>query len=122
MQKRDSEVLKLICRGLTRETIILYANQNGWPETEPEVDELIELAFAELARQAAAVDVEAEFGRAIVRLNELYTDAKKVQDTRTALSVQKEINKLLSLKLGNAGAGRGTARKEEPKQKLRIVT
>ena len=88
----------LICRGLDRATILAYAAENGWDETPDQIDELIAAANEELAKAAANVDLEKEFGKAIARLDRLYMDASKVQDLKTALAVQKEINKLLALK------------------------
>lgn len=124
MPSRDAEIFRLILRGLSRETIIIYATQEKWSETPAEIDDLIDAAYAELANKAASVDTDAEFGLAFVRLNDLYMDAKKVQDTRTALQVQKEINKLLALQKAGAGAGRSTARgttTPQEKPRLKIV-
>jgi hypothetical protein len=93
------KVFTLICRGLERSDIIAYAAEFRWCETEAEIDELIDHANTELVKRAASVDPEIEFGKAVVRLDNLFMDAKKVQDLKTALQIQKELNKLLTLKL-----------------------
>jgi len=84
-----------ICRGLDRVAIIAYAGENQWKEKPEAIDELIQEANERLAAGAAAIDVEVETGKSIVRLTELYQVAFKCQDFKTALSIQKEINKQL---------------------------
>ena len=97
-EEHVAKTYTLICRGLDRATILAYAEENGWTETPEEIDQLIESANEELAKNAASVDLNTEFGKAIARLDRLFMDAQKVQDLKTALAVQKEINKLLALK------------------------
>lgn len=46
---------------------------------------------------AAHYDKTKELGTAIARLNDLYRRAVAIQDTKTALAIQREINKLLDL-------------------------
>ena len=46
---------------------------------------------------AADFNRDAEVGTAYLRLNDLYTRCLKIQDTRTALAAQRELNKLLNL-------------------------
>lgn len=46
---------------------------------------------------AANYDRTKELGTAIARLNDLYRRAVAIQDTKTALQIQREINKLLDL-------------------------
>lgn len=46
---------------------------------------------------AANYDRTRELGTAIARLNDLYRRAVAIQDTKTALQIQREINKLLDL-------------------------
>lgn len=48
--------------------------------------------------QAASVDRIAAIGKAIVRLEDLYSRALKASDLRTALAAEKELNRLLDLK------------------------
>lgn len=46
---------------------------------------------------AANYDRTRELGTAIARLNDLYRRAVAIQDTKTALQIQRELNKLLDL-------------------------
>jgi hypothetical protein len=120
MSKTDSAatVLKLICRGLDRDTILAYAAENHWSETPKEIDDLMEAAFVDLAKHAAEVDLEVEFGISILRLNRLFMDSMKVQDLKTALAVQKEINKMLELK--SRAANRAANRNNNPSERQRL--
>lgn len=59
-----------------------------------------EAAIAEAQRRlalAAGFDRTRELGRAIARLNNLYRRSIQIQDCKTALGVQRELNKLLAL-------------------------
>jgi len=46
---------------------------------------------------AADYNRHEELGRAVRRINKLFSDSVKMQDSKTALACQKELNKLLSL-------------------------
>jgi hypothetical protein len=48
----------------------------------------------ERIRQAARWSADEEVGTAIVRLNDLYERSLRVQDCKTALATQRELNKL----------------------------
>lgn len=102
VDERVAVAYKLLCRGLNRADILAFAAQNAWEETELAIDGYIEAAIAELAK-AAAVDIDAELGKSIERLNHLYQNSVKVQDFKTALSIQKELNKVLQLKAAAQG-------------------
>lgn len=59
-----------------------------------------EAAIAEAQRRLALVagfDRTKELGRAISRLNNLYRRSLQIQDCKTALGVQRELNRLLAL-------------------------
>jgi hypothetical protein len=94
---RATEVYQLLCTGLNRAAIIAYAKENDWAATESMIDQLLEGSIARLA-DAAAVSFDAELGKSIERLNRLFQECMKIQDHKTALQVQKEINKILQLK------------------------
>lgn len=97
-KQRIEEIYQLLCTGLRRSQILRFAQKKEWPETESEIDELIAEATDQLA-SAAFISVDAETGRSLERLNKLYQDAIKVQDHKTALSIVREINKLMELKV-----------------------
>jgi hypothetical protein len=53
--------------------------------------------IAEYFRACADFNPELELGKSIARLNMLFMNSSKIQDFKACLSIQKEINKLLSL-------------------------
>ena len=61
-----------------------------------QADAAIDLA-RERIRDAVDVDREERKGEAIVRLNDLFERALRVQDVKAALQAQKELNRLLGL-------------------------
>lgn len=65
--------------------------------TPAKAAELIDLAAVRVTA-AAAFDRDHQLGRAISRLNDLYQRSLVVQDVKTALAAQREINQLLRLK------------------------
>jgi hypothetical protein len=115
-----ADVYKLLCRGLNRATIIAYAESKAWGSSDLQIDDYIDAATAELAK-AAGVDTEAELGKSLERLNDLFMNAHKVHDFKTALQIQKEINKTLELKLKAARSGRPAGQASEPRQGIALV-
>lgn len=113
-------VYKLLCCGLNRADILVFAKQNHWKEKELAIDGYIAAATSELAK-AALVDVEAELGKSLERLNTLFQNASKVQDFKTALSIQKEINKVLELKIVAAGKAKPAGQSAEPRKGIALV-
>ena len=124
-QAEHAEKVKtLVCRGLDRNDILAYAKEKAWREEPADLDHLIEIANDELAKAAAELDTEIELGKAVARLNHLYQQTVKVQDFKTALQIQKEINKVLELKVTaeklRAPQRNASAPAERPR--LKIVT
>lgn len=114
---RTDEVYQLLCTGLNRAGIIAYAQENEWAADEVVIDRLIDAAIQDLAA-AAGFNYDAELGKSIERLNRLFQKAFKVEDLKTALATQKEINKLLQLK----GVDENRNRVTQPKLKrMRLV-
>jgi hypothetical protein len=120
-EERLDSVKTLLCRGLDRTTILQYAAEMKWEPAPDQVDAWISAAMLELAEDAGNIDTEAELGKALARLNYLYMNASKVQDFKTALAIQKEINKVLVLKVKAAGAGAMGGNNVAKKFKLRIA-
>jgi hypothetical protein len=96
---RIAIVKTLLCHALDRSAILAYAAEKGWHEEPGDIDHYIEIGNSELATAAAEIDTDTELGKAVARLSHLYMQTLKVQDHKTALSIQKEINKVLTLKL-----------------------
>lgn len=93
--KRVNTIYKMMLAGADRAEIIQYGAET-YELGERAVDDLIfkvNIAFEEASKHIR----EAEFGKALTRLNNLYARSLKVQDFKTALSVQREINTLLGL-------------------------
>lgn len=118
---RLDAVKTLLCRGLDRTTILQYAGEMKWESSPEEVDDWISAAMLQLAEDAGAIDTEAELGRAAARLNWLYMQASKVQDFKTALSIQKEINKVLALRVAAANGAKTQTPKPGQKFRLKIA-
>ncbi len=64
--------------------------------TAEETSRLIDLAGVRI-QGVATYDRDAQLGSAILRLNDLYQRALTIQDVKTALAAQRELNKLLDL-------------------------
>lgn len=97
MQRRVNEVAKMLADGATRPEILEFASKK-WNIGRASIDNLIKRANEAFEEESTFVR-EAEFGKALRRLNTLYAKAMKVQDYRVALSVQREIHALLALPL-----------------------
>jgi hypothetical protein len=61
-----------------------------------QADTAIEIARGKI-RDAIDVDRQERTGEAIVRLNDLYERSLRIQDCKTALAAQKELNRLCGL-------------------------
>lgn len=123
LDDRVAHVYRFLIRGLNRETIAAYAKEFRWNASLAEIDSYIETATGLLAARAADLDIEAELGKAIERYNDLYMRCDKVQDYKTAVSIQKEIGKLLKLQVEAEAIRRGRAPqpRTEEKPRLKIV-
>ena len=94
---RVAKVFELLAAGLTRAQIIRYvADKTEWGACERTVDSYIALATKEFD-VLADVDRRVIAGMALARLNELYARSLRIQDFKTALAVQRELNKLTGL-------------------------
>jgi hypothetical protein len=93
--KRVNTLYKMLLSGADRAEIIQYGSEN-YEIGERAIDDLIAKAN-EAFEEASKHLREVEFGKALTRLNNLYARSLKVQDFKTALSVQREINALLGL-------------------------
>lgn len=60
-------------------------------------------------------DSDEERGKAYARLNLIYLNSIKIQDYKTALAAQKELNKFLALYDGRDSAGMNAPASAEPK-------
>ncbi len=85
-------LIEMLTIGVSETTLAEHIQ--GWPEAKKsEGWQLV----AEYFRQVADFNPELEFGKSIARLNMLFQNSATIQDFKACLSIQKELNKLLSL-------------------------
>lgn len=89
------KIVRLLCNIQDRASIV-GACLNKLGIAPADVDAAIDAAKTKLTR-ASDYHRDHELGKALTRLNECYQRAVGVQDTKTALAAQREINKLLDL-------------------------
>lgn len=89
--------VKFICeslvKGESREDIFKLLDQAGVSEKEESYASAI-VAMA----SSTSIEEDAERNKGMARLNMLFANSLKLQDYKTCLAIQKEINLLLSLK------------------------
>jgi hypothetical protein len=90
-----NKIVLLVVSGLSEDAVICACQDNlGLPDADAKA------AYAEARRRvclAAQYHPDEQLGVSITRLNDLYARSLKIQDTKTALSVQKELNRLMDL-------------------------
>ncbi|VTS05283.1 unnamed protein product [Tuwongella immobilis] len=87
-----NRLILLMVSGLTGPELTAAASRLEIPESE--IGELIDEARQRI-RLAASFDHHHELGVAYTRLNDLYIRAIKVADLKTALTAQRDLNRLL---------------------------
>jgi hypothetical protein len=96
-EARVNKVFELLVNGLTRYQVLQFvATKTDWQLKPRQVDNYIQKASALIAQEAEYLRPK-EIGKAIARLNAIFQGAVKVQDYKTAIAAQRELNKLLSL-------------------------
>ena len=90
---RDRAVLLLI-NGMSVNAAETFCVQQG---ADPDEAKRIVAEARKRITVAADYARDEQFGRAIMRLEDLYAKSIAAQDTRTALQAQRELNRLLSL-------------------------
>jgi len=95
VERRITVVYMMIIKGASSAEIVQHAAQT-WEIEARQAREYIRRANNELSRQAK-IKRDVELGKALERMTSLYSSSLKLQDYRTCLSVQKEINTLLGL-------------------------
>jgi hypothetical protein len=92
---RVQQVYTMLVSGIDTAQILQYASEN-WQIVDRNTYNYIARANKLIAKHAET-HREHEMGKAVARLNRLYSSALKVQDYKTCLAVQKEINALFGL-------------------------
>jgi hypothetical protein len=91
------EVERLFLRGLTPDDIMARAKSEKWGVTPSALSKAIDAATQRVIDIGAALNLDTELGKALGRLEALYQEAAENKETKVALDVQKEINKLLRI-------------------------
>lgn len=97
VQERVNAIYQLILVGASRKDIIQFASSQEWGVTNRQVD-----TYARKARELFAAEASRERNEyrdeSYMRLMYILSRCLEVQDYKTALSTQKEINELFGLK------------------------
>lgn len=96
-EQRLSQIHALLVNNLSRKDICRYVSEKTtWGLTERSIDRYIAEA-TKMIQASAAFSRDLELGKAIARINDLYSRAHRVQDYKTCLAVQRELSELLGL-------------------------
>lgn len=95
---RIERVSELIVSGLTTRQVQKYVAEKhaDWNATPKDVMGYVRAA-QRLVGKAASVDLKSKTGMAIKRLETIFAMSLRVNDTKTALATQKEINRMHGL-------------------------
>lgn len=91
------EVERLFLRGLTPDDIMARAKAERWGASQSALSKAIDEATQRVIEIGTALNLDTELGKALSRLEALYQEATENKETKVALDVQKEINKLLRI-------------------------
>ncbi len=91
------EVERLFLRGLKPDDIMARAKAEKWGAPQSALSKAIDDATQRVIEIGAALNLDTELGKALGRLEALYQEATENEETKVALDVVKEINKLLRL-------------------------
>jgi len=95
--ERVSQVLELLVLGLKPREIFRYVSEKtDWNITERQIENYIRDA-TDLIEESSKIRRDQEVGKAILRLEKLYTANMKIQDYKAALAVVKTRAELLGL-------------------------
>jgi hypothetical protein len=102
LSEQHSIVLELLSSGLREDEIVrvlVKRHAEGKIDWQPTVELVRQLVTETKPAIAAAAVVDAEFerGRAVLRLQTLYARSMGIQDYKTCLAIQKELNALLRI-------------------------
>lgn len=94
---RITEIYKLLLMRVSRHDILRHvAEKTTWGIKERTIEYLISKANARFEAHAKTIR-DLELGKAIAGLSDLYSRAHRVQDYKTCLAAQRELNELLGL-------------------------
>ena len=96
ISRRVDQIYTLMLGGASYRDILAHCEKHEWPVKKRMIDHYIQRA-RERFEQAAETKRGQEFGRALDRLEDLYSRNLKIQDYKAALAVVKERLTLLGL-------------------------
>ena len=106
---RIATIYRLLLSGMRRREILQYvAEKTDWGLETSAIDKYMREATQEI-KEVTAEEIETARGMAYKRLDTLYYKSLLINDFKTALAVQKEMNELFGLKVikqeisGNVG-------------------
>lgn len=95
VEERTTATLKMLVAGEPTPRILQFAAEK-WQLSPRQAHYYVARANSRLAEQAQ-VDRALEYGKARARLEDLYNSCVKIKDYRTALSVERDLVKLMNL-------------------------
>jgi hypothetical protein len=96
-QIRVDKVMELIAKGLTRRRILQYASEKtDWKVEERAIDHYIQAARAQFVL-LSETNRQEEIGLAKAQLADLYEQAQRIQDIKTAAAIRKQRSELLGV-------------------------
>lgn len=96
---RIATIYRLLLSGMRRREILQYvAEKTDWGLETSSIDKYIREATQEI-KEVTAEEIETARGMAYKRLDTLYYKSLLINDYKTALAVQKEMNELFGLKV-----------------------
>ncbi len=107
--ERIEVIIALLCRAFSEEDIQHYAREKTkWKGGPAVIRRYLTEARRQIA-QRADVDIDYRLGQSIDRLEDLYKRSYAMKDYDLALNIQREINRLLRLKILNEEIAAGNA-------------
>ena len=96
IESRVAKVTQLLLKGAHRQDICQYvATETDWDVSSRTIDRYIDRAKKWfVAYSHALLNLDEEFGKSLLQLQDLYARALRVHDVKTALAVRKEMNSM----------------------------
>lgn len=95
VNKRVTQVVKMLTMGVSRADILQYA-ADKWQIAERTTDDYIRRANKHFA-ETSVYNRDEQIGLAMARLNTLYQKTMQIDDYKAALAAQKELSNMLGL-------------------------
>ena len=97
IELRVGVIAKMLIQGVGRADIVRFCSEQ-WDISERHTDTYLARAKEKII-ESTELNRQFEIGRAATRLNNIFAQAMKVQDLKTAIMAQKELSALYALNL-----------------------